>query len=388
MIIIHLCLCSIINENYSYQDNLLAKYHQKIGHKVIIITSTYSKYDKNGGIIEVPPGIYYWKSGVKVIRVKPRLNQFLNKHLFLFKDVEQIILDESPNYIFTHCLLSINYLCLLDIHRKLPTVRFAFDNHTDSINSNHNVLSKYYKKWVLKPLLCKRLQKLSDNFYGVTPSRCEFLKQEFGIVEKKVKLLMMGADDESLQFSKREILRECVRKEYSIHQNDFLIVTGGKIDRKKNIHKLLSAINEMKLPHVKVLFFGSISDDLKDIINSLISPTIIYLGWIASEDVYKYFYAADLIAFPGLHSVLWEQALATQTPCVFSRLNGFEHVDYNSNCMFFEKNDVSEYQIVIRKLVQDKRYYDILKKNSSSSQSSQFLYSNIAKMVLADAGLN
>ncbi len=387
MTIVHLCLCSIINEGYSYQDNLLAKYHQKAGHKVVIITSTYSQYDKNGGIIEVAPDTSYWENGIKVIRVKPLLNQSLNKHLFLFRGVERNILDERPDFIFTHCLLSLNYLCLLNIQKKLPGVKFAFDNHTDSINSNHNVLSKYYKRWVLRPLLCKRLQKISNNFYGVTPSRCEFLKQEFGIEEDKVKLLMMGADDDNLQLSERTHLRECIREEYGIQPNDFLIVTGGKIDKNKNIHTLLSAIKVLNIPHLKVLFFGSISDDIKEYVNSLISNSIIYLGWIASGDVYKYFYAADLIAFPGLHSVLWEQALATQTPCAFSKMEGFEHVNYNENCVFFEKSEMAEYKKVIDNLVQNRTCYDVLKMNSSTSLSSQFLYSNIAKKVLSDAGL-
>ena len=385
MKIVHLCLCSIINEDYAYQDNLLAKFHKKMGHDVTIIAPTYSKYDKNGKLIEEPAGRYIWENGVNVIRVKPILPAKVNRHLFLFHNIAPLLLSLQPDFIFVHCLLSLNYRSLLKIHEKMPKVRFAFDNHTDYINSNHNLLSTYYKKYVLKPFVAKPLQSLSDFFYGVTPSRCQFLEEEFGINKYKVKLLVMGADDDNMQLESRDTIRHEVRTKYKIEDNDFLIVTGGKIDKKKNIHTLLEAVKKINNQNAKVLFFGSISDDLKEYISSLISPNIIYLGWVKSDEVYKYFFAADLIVFPGLHSVLWEQALATQTPCAFSRLEGFEHVNYNNNCLFFESANLEEYKVKIQKLIDDKSLYKDLKENSKTEKSLQFMYSHIAKKVLDDA---
>lgn len=385
MKIVHLCLCSIINEDYAYQDNLLTKYHKKMGHDVTIIAPTYSKYDKNGNVVEEGAGTYVWKNGVKVIRIKPLLPNKINRHFFLFQNIESFLLDLKPDFIFVHCLLSLNYRSLLNVHKKMPKIKFAFDNHTDFFNSNHNALSKYYKKWVLKPFVARPLQSLSNYFYGVTPSRCKFLEDELGIKKDKVKLLVMGADDDNLQFDSRYIIREKIRTEYHINNDDFLIVTGGKIDKKKNIHTLLQAVHEIKNPRVKIIFFGSISDDLKEMISSLISSNIIYLGWIKSDEVYKYFYAADLVAFPGLHSVLWEQALATQTPCVFSRLPGFEHVNYNDNCMFFETSNIEDYKKTIQQLVENDALYKRLKENSATEKSMQFMYSNIASKVITDA---
>ena len=42
MKIVHLCLSAFFIDNYSYQENMLPKYHVKMGHKVTVIASIFS----------------------------------------------------------------------------------------------------------------------------------------------------------------------------------------------------------------------------------------------------------------------------------------------------------------------------------------------------------
>ena len=51
MKIVHLCLCGLFGEKYAYQDNLLTKYHKKMGNEVTIIAPTASKFTSNGGVV-------------------------------------------------------------------------------------------------------------------------------------------------------------------------------------------------------------------------------------------------------------------------------------------------------------------------------------------------
>lgn len=37
--IVHVCLCGPVTDGWSYQDNLLSKYHKELGYEVSIITS-------------------------------------------------------------------------------------------------------------------------------------------------------------------------------------------------------------------------------------------------------------------------------------------------------------------------------------------------------------
>lgn len=252
----------------------------------------------------------------------------------------------------------------------------------DEFNSNKNYLSKILNGVVYKYLVVARLKKISNIFYGVTPSRCDFLNKVFGVPKEKIKLLCMGADDVNMQFAKREILGKEVRNNYGLSEDDFLIVTGGKIDKTKNIDKLIDAVSRINNPKVKILFFGSITDDLRPYIESMLSERIIYAGWVDSKIVYKYFYAADIVMFPGLHSVLWEQAVASRVPIAVSRLKGFEHVNVNDNCLFLEGNTIEYYKQFVEKLIGNNQIYTKLKVGADGKEADAFFYSHIAQSVI------
>ena len=195
----------------------------------------------------------------------------------------------------------------------------------------------------------------------------------------------MGADEPELHFDRRKEIRQEVREKYGIENDDFLIVTGGRIDPLKNIHVLAKAVKDSQYKKVKILVFGSIRKDVQGIFDVLQSDNrIICVGWQPSNQVYRFFYAADIVMFPGLHSVLWEQAVASQVPCAFSRINGFEHVDIGGNCILMDRKSSSYYQSVVERVYTDKTYYHNLCDNARSEKSQQFLYRNIAKKVIAD----
>ena len=172
---------------------------------------------------------------------------------------------------------------------------------------------------------------------------------------------------------------------YGIADDDFLIVTGGKIDKVKNIHLLAEAVSKIENPHVKILMFGTIVDELKPIIESMLSDRVIYIGWINSDTVYNYFFAADLVMFPGLHSAMWEQAVASMVPLAVTKLRGFDQVDFNGNCLFMDGKGVDYYKSFVEHIVDDSILYNQLKTNAESEGASKFLYSNIAQKVIEDA---
>lgn len=385
MKIVHVCLCGLFGEKYAYQDNLLTKYHKKMGHDVTIIAPTMAKFTSNGGVVNEPAGSKMLDNGCKLIRVETLLKSpRFNAHFHLFKGILHILLKEEPDLIFVHNVSCFNYLSLLKVKKQLPHVKIVFDNHMDEYNSNQNVLSRFLNGFVLRYFVVKRLLKLSDIFYGVTPSRCAFLQNVFAVPSQKVRLLPMGADDDKIHLESRNNIRQQIRGQYHVSDDDFLIVTGGKIDKVKNIHLLVKAVSQISNPHVKILFFGSIIDELKPYINGLLSDRIIYIGWIDSDTVYNYFFAADLVMFPGLHSAMWEQAVAARVPLAVTKLRGFNEVDFNNNCLFMDGNSIDYYQSVIEKIVNNQEQYLQMRKNADNEGANQFLYSHIAAQVIDD----
>lgn len=384
MKILHLCICGPFIPNGGYQENLLTKYQKKLGHEIVILTSVSNGYNTDGSIKWTEPGISFLDNGIKLIRVPLMIqNSFIFSHLHWHKSIYDFIVQEKPDYIFGHDICSFNYLCLVKYRKENPKVKIVFDNHTDYYNSASTWLSKNILHKIIWKSVAQQIDSIVDKYYGVTPVRCDFLNEVYGIDKSKIGLLLMGSDDDYMQIENRSVLRQKIRLQYNVAPNDFLIVTGGKIDDKKNIHILLKAICESNIPNVKVIIFGSIHPELKTTIDSFLSDNIIYIGWINSTDVYQYFYAADLAAFPGGHSVLWEQVCASRTPALFSMKDGMQHISYG-NCILLQENNVPYYINILREIISEKKKYLILKRNAEGEMSNKFLYSSIAKTTIDD----
>lgn len=388
MKIVHVCLCGTFGEDYAYQDNLLPKYHRLLGNDVTIIAPTYCRINTSTGEEEQSAsGVKYLKDGEKLIRLRPLIDIKLNVRLHLFRGLKECLESEKPDLLFVHGLSSLNYMHCIDYAKRHQNVKLVFDNHSDWNNSYHSKLALYWDKYITNTFVAKPACRVAKIFYGVTPARCNFLHEMYGVPQNKIKYLPFGADDSELMFDKREELRKEVRQKYNIADDDFLVVTGGKIDRKKNIHLLAEAVKKINKKHIKLLIFGSVNNDMKSIFDELHCENIIMIGWVPSCDVYRYFYAADFVIFPGLHSVLWEQTLASKVPCSMTRIDGFEHVNFNDNCILLETIDANYYADIIETLYCDPAKYSLLKKNANSPLADRFRYSSIAQQVINDLDL-
>lgn len=141
----------------------------------------------------------------------------------------------------------------------------------------------------------------------------------------------------------------------------------------------MKAVNETEDKSVKLIVFGSVSDELKQSFEQNLSGRVKHIGWRKSEEIYTDFAAADLVAFPGLHSVLWEQAVGMGKPCAFKRIKGFEHIDLGGNCVFFENDSEEEYTRVISLA---KSNIASLKKAAEEKGMKAFSYKEIAKRAI------
>lgn len=384
MKIVHLCLCAPFYEGYAYQDNLLPKYQKKAGCDVTVITSPYGKFTGKNSFEYVGPGISYLKDGIKLVRLQALLPQRINMHIYAYCGLLKVLKQETPDLLFVHGVESINYVRLSKFKKIYPNVIIVFDNHTDEINSLHHWATRFYSKLIVKGIVIPRLIPIAKWFYGTTPKRNEFLINYYAIPKEKVKLLLMGADDDEMNIEKKETIRKELRTKYGIVDDDFLLVTGGKIDPKKNIHILAKAVACSSHKKIKIIIFGSIHDELKETFKQIESERVQLVGWQPSNEVYKFFYAADIVFFPGLHSVMWEQAVASKVPCAFNHIKGFEHIDIGGNCILMDGKDVNYYQSLIENLFIDKEKYLQMVDAANSPRSEDFLYSRISQSVIND----
>lgn len=381
MKIVHICLGCFYIDNYSYQENLLPKYHKKMGHDVSIIASLLS-FDENGEtcILDKKP-TYLNEYQIPVTRLDydfriKKVGKFFRK----FKGTSETIEKISPDIIFIHGSQFLDMINIVKYVKRNPGVKVFYDNHADFSNSARNWFSKFVMHRFLWKFTAKIIEPYTTRIYGVLPARVDFLVDVYNVPKEKIEFLPMGADDDEINFENKHLTRNKIRKELEISPDEFVILIGGKIDyAKTQILDFLRLAD--KLPkNVKILTFGSISKDLREEFNEVCkNEKIIYVGWLDSKKIYEYFHASDLGVFPGRHSVIWEQAVGSGLPCVFKYWQGTTHVDMGGNCEFLYTDTNKEILKVISNIINSKGKYNEMKSQSEKLGIPYFSYQKISE---------
>lgn len=384
MKIVHLCLCSFFPDNYSYQENMLPKYHKKLGYDVEVIASTQS-FDKQGKVCYLDNvGTYQNEYDIKVTRLPYKSNSKIWKKLKRYRGVFDAISKAEPDILFIHGGQFLDIDQVVKYLKLHPEVTVYVDNHADFSNSATNWFSKNILHKIVWKHTEHEIEPYTKKFYGVLPVRVDFLKNVYGLPADKCELLVMGADDELVERAKSSGARERIRKQYGIKDSDFLIVTGGKIDKwKTQTLLLMQAVQNISNPNVRLIVFGSVTDELKEQVNSLAdSVKVQYIGWISSEDTYDYFEASDLVVFPGRHSVMWEQATGQGKPMIVKDWPGTHHVDLGGNVIFLTDDSVSEIQEKIENLLSEPSKLSAMTEIAQEKGMQIFSYADISKRAI------
>lgn len=384
MKIVHIAPGAVYDDGWGFQDNILPKYHRKMGHDVTIIVST--RIHKGNGYGEVEPTQYYLDDGTRVIRLK--LKKYWLKEisqLFARLDVIDELKSIKPDFIFFHSLCSNTMTDCIKYKKWAKKIgiecKIVQDNHLDYNIGNPGVSIRQKIARSYNRLYNRYTQKYVEKVYGVTPWRKEYAEEYYKISKSKTDVLLMGADDEYVKLDEKKSIRNKIRHQFNIKENVFLIVTGGKINLRKQIHLLINACRDLE--NVKLLIFGNVADDAKDIFFKSLekNKNVIYIGWIDSSEVYNYFFAADLVFFPGQHSVLWEQACASKVPCVFQKWHGMDHINVGGNSDYIYEVSENIIREKIKELNFTPKYYK-MKDVAESKFTDIYMYSEIAKKAL------
>jgi 1,2-diacylglycerol 3-alpha-glucosyltransferase len=390
MKILHLCLSCFYIDNYSYQENLLPKYHVLQGHEVQVLASLVSFDEKGNPCLLKEENEYSSKDNYKVIRTNyKRPFYFFNKIFRRYNKVFQHINNFHPDIIFIHDCQFWDIFEVIKYLKRHPEVKVFVDGHTDLMNSARNWLSREILHKIVWRHCAQAINPFTEKFYGVLPIRCDFFNKMYGIPPEKIELLVMGVDDIGIPFNKRDEIRISTRKELGISAQDFVIVTGGKIDKKKNIDLLIQAVQKIKNPSVKLIIFGNIHPEMESIILPLIQDdSVFYVGWINSELAYKYFFVADLAVFPGTHSVLWEYAVGCGIPAIFKRWDGMGHVDVGGNALFIDEVSVDELTKIISQVISNSSLYNQMDNVAKIKAVNSFKYSTISEKAIRIGNYN
>lgn len=379
MKIVHICLCGPVTDGFNYQENLISKYHVKLGYDVVLFASQWM-WNNKGFLFMTNHTNYINEDGVHIIRLPIKFGNINNKfkiYCGLYHAIER----ECPDILFVHGIQFLDIFQIARYAKKNPNVKIYIDNHADFSNSATGWLSRNILHKILWRICAKKIEPYVTKFYGVLPARVDFLIDLYHIPKEKCELLVMGADDELVEKTSHKFEQMRFRMKCGIDDNDFLIVTGGKIDAwKTQTLLLMEAVRNIKNSKVKLIIFGSIADNMRNKFNSLLkSDKIQYIGWLNSEESYLVFAASDLAIFPGRHSVYWEQAVGEGIPLIVKDWPGTHHIDLGGNVRFLTQDSPEEIKLIIEFLISHPKVYQTMKQISQNKGKSYFSYKEIAK---------
>lgn len=394
MKILHLCLCGAYSDNYEYQDNMLPLKHYELGNDVTTFVSPMT-WLENGNLGEREAREYVNQYGYKVC-ILPYKKKKYAREIRLFENLYESIEKENPDIIFCHGGLFYSYPDLIRYLNKHKNVLLYMDSHIDNNISGIDQKSglKKLKRFCAYRFFwghCVRsLSRYAQKVWGVTPARVSFLKDVFRVSDSKVDLLVMGGNESAINYSERNEIRKKLRDMEGISPNTFVCVTGGKFDRHKNIPVLLKAFRQLEEDgeDIALVMLGMPDTEMKSEITVLQQnmKNVYAEGWCDTQTIYNWFLASDLAVFPGRHSVLWEQAVASGLPCCIKRAFGMEHVDVGGNCLFFDDDSPEGIANAIRKIVNDSKQYNKMLEVAQTKGINDFSYIEIAKRAIEMEG--
>jgi glycosyltransferase involved in cell wall biosynthesis len=217
--------------------------------------------------------------------------------------------------------------------------------------------------------------------------REDFLSDVYKINRNKISLLPFGFDDSQFDISQKETIKNRIRNNYKLSEHDVVFITGGKIDRRKNIHLILEAFQLFQKQHpnnnFKLIVFGKPDSEMESIVQPLLNhPSIISTEWLTPLEISEHFIASDIALFLGTHSVLWEETLGLGIPCVFKKWDKMDYLNFANNCLFLEDITTDSILKQLSIFATNTETISELKKNASSPQHENFYYSKISKAAI------
>lgn len=357
------------NDGMGYQENILPHYQSKLGHEVILITSTLSNgfgddtRNKNEG--------EYNDKGFRVKRIK--INGEFKDRFVLFTDLYSILKKEQPDYIYHHSVTAPSLKTVCEYKKENPNVFLAVDNHADLNISGRNILWKFfYYNFIWRKFISK-FDKFIDVYFGVTPTRCLFLQEELGVDPEKIRLLPIGAD---VDHSNVKLTKEEFLEKYNIEKDCLIITHGGKITSEKKVDRIIDAFKRIENENVRLILFGKMQDKKVDeLVKS--DKRIMFLGWLNREDTIEVLNFSDIGIWNTQHTTLLEDCVGVELPMILRYYGSTSHLINNSGIFLYE-GSVREIQDNLSFLINNPELLVQFRKNAR--QVKKLLsYNNVAQ---------
>jgi glycosyltransferase involved in cell wall biosynthesis len=212
-----------------------------------------------------------------------------------------------------------------------------------------------------------------------------FLKgNEKTLFEQKRQMLTLGFDPDEYFYSEAD--RKQKRSELSFHEDDVVVITSTRVNKRKNLEKNIKLISELHAAGKKVRYviIGFLGDDyereLKSFIQSQPNPDLFRcFPFLNSSEIKKLYSAADTgIWLKAAISI--QEAMGTGLPVILENKPSVNHlIKEGINGWFFEINNFDE---TVKRAVDRLSAHKIDRESLSKLNAETLSYDTIAKKMI------
>ena len=327
---------------YGYQSNPLAKFQQRQGNNVTVVTvdkahlhPVYAAFGDHGEKLEEQDRRYMDETGVKIIRVPTK--RYVMHRAVYDRSVFAAVRNEKPDAVFVHCVETLTAMRFLLHKKEWPMI---FDSHMLSMASESRLVGIYEAFY---RLFFRRI--IEKHRYTVVRTQDDdYVNSHLGIDKSLTPFISFGTD--TILFQPSEKTRTDFRKKYDIAEDAFVTVYTGKLTEAKG-GMLLAETFSRKYEHETVLVcvgsppeddYGKrVAEKLSQSENRVIMfPTQGYM------DLPPFYQMADLSVFPRQCSMSFYDAQACGLPVVSERNNVNEQRCSHNNGMNFDPGSAED----------------------------------------------
>lgn len=381
MKIVHISISAPFTDGWGYQENLLTRYLQQAGTQNFMVASAndFAKYVKPEVVEAIKEkGSRYKYDGVEVWRIPTK--KFSDTFVFS-KGLRQVLEDIQPDLIFHHNFNSTS-LPICARYAKAHQIPMMVDNHADSLNMTKRKLwvLLYYKGLI--GLTCMLYRRQIFKAYGVTHSRCDFIHDYYGLPQSKIDFLPIGAD---VDLADTIGTRDDLRAKYGFSEDDFIVVTGGKMGRGKGTDALIRAVEFLRKdnPRVRLILFGSFQDNSVEM-QAQQSDACSVIGWCDRIKTLELLKLSNVACWPIHHTTLIEDAISVRTPLICRKTGTTEHL-IDGNGFWVKKGTMEELTEALLRMLRFDIQQQLKMKAACESMRETISYHSVANKIIKDA---
>lgn len=378
MRIIHVCLASHYTEGMNYQDNILPDVNSQDGHEVLIISNAQKYID--GKLVDTEEEEKNLKQNLRLIRIRydKIFTEFISEKIRKVKKLYSILKNFKPDVILFHGMCAYELLTVSRYKKENPHIKLYADSHEDFINSARTFFSKNILHRLFYKRIALRCLKYIDKVLYISEETRIFLHDFYEIPSEKLEFFPLGGF--IIEEEEKKEIREKVRKELKISEEDLILIHSGKLDKLKKTKELLEAFFKLNSNNIYLIIIGNIPDDNRNLYNLIKEDKRVkYLGWKSGDDLLEYICASDVYMQPGSQSSTSLTAVCCGLPILlYPSISYREMFDTN---VFWAK-DKSEIKETLEKIVENpnilgdmsKRSYEVAKNILDYKKLSARLY--------------